>query len=105
MTARITSTADVAGTPAERPSHFALQLRPAGRESDLGVRVRGRTEPPEPLHVLVTSVSSDSHTWNLVFLQLLLEDLGHKVTNLGACTPDDEILGAARALEPDLLVV
>jgi methylaspartate mutase sigma subunit len=35
-----------------------------------------QTSAPRALQVLLTSVSSDSHTWNLVFMQLLLERLG-----------------------------
>jgi hypothetical protein len=38
--------------------------------------------------IVVTSVSSDSHTWNLVSLQLLFEELGPRMSNLGACPPD-----------------
>jgi methylaspartate mutase sigma subunit len=55
--------------------------------------------------VVLTSVSSDSHTWNLVFLQLLLEELGWSVVNLGACTPDQEVIEACLKHRPDLLVV
>ncbi|MEV4949013.1 cobalamin-dependent protein [Streptomyces sp. NPDC053755] len=55
--------------------------------------------------VLVSSVSSDSHTWNLVFLQLLLEDLGHQVTNIGACVPDELLIAECRRLRPDMVVV
>jgi len=59
---------------------------------------RGRT-------ALVTSVESDSHTWNLVYLQLVLEELGFAVTNLGACVPDALLVDTAVRLEPDLVVV
>ncbi|MEU7019581.1 cobalamin-dependent protein [Streptomyces sp. NPDC046203] len=55
--------------------------------------------------VLVSSVSSDSHTWNLVFLQLLLEDLGHEVTNIGSCVPDDLLIAEARRHRPDMMVI
>jgi len=57
------------------------------------------------LSVLVTSVASDSHTWNLVYLQLALEELGHRVTNLGACTPDDLVVAECLRARPDLVVV
>jgi methylaspartate mutase sigma subunit len=59
----------------------------------------------EGLDVVVTSVSSDSHTWNLVYLQLVLEELGHRVTNLGACTPEDLVVATCLDRRPDLLVV
>ncbi|WP_371478774.1 cobalamin B12-binding domain-containing protein [Kitasatospora sp. NBC_00315] len=57
------------------------------------------------LRVVVTSMASDSHMWNLVFLELLLEELGHEVSNLGPCVPDEEIVSACLRLRPDLLVV
>jgi methylaspartate mutase sigma subunit len=55
--------------------------------------------------VLVSSVASDSHTWNLVYLQLLLEELGHHVVNIGACVPDDLLISSCRAHRPDLVVI
>lgn len=58
-----------------------------------------------PLDVIVTGLSSDAHTWNLVFIHLLLEDLGHRVVNLGPCTPHSEIVEACRRRRPDLVVV
>lgn len=57
------------------------------------------------LDIVVTSVSSDSHTWNLVYLQLVLEEMGHRVTNLGACVPDETILDSCRSGRPDLVVI
>ncbi len=64
-----------------------------------------RTRQGAPLNIIVTSVSSDAHTWNLVYLQLMLEELGHEVTNLGACVPDAELVAGCAALGPDLIVV
>ncbi|AIR97445.1 cobalamin B12-binding domain-containing protein [Streptomyces glaucescens] len=59
-----------------------------------------------PLRVTVSSVSSDAHMWNLVHLQLLLEEAGHEVTNLGVCPPDATVLDACRGADrPDLLVL
>lgn len=55
--------------------------------------------------VIVTSVASDSHTWNLVFLQLLIEECGYTVVNLGPCVPDDLLVSECHALEPDMVVV
>ena len=37
--------------------------------------------------VLLTGASSDAHTWNLVFLQLLIAEHGFRVTNLGPAVP------------------
>jgi methylaspartate mutase sigma subunit len=64
-------------------------------------RVRLAREP----NVLVSSMASDSHTWNLVFLQLLLEELGYRVTNLGACVPDDLLVAESVRHNPDLIVL
>jgi methylmalonyl-CoA mutase cobalamin-binding subunit len=55
--------------------------------------------------VLLTTVSSDSHTWNLVFLNLLLEEHGNEVLNLGPCVPDAIVLEAVRQYRPDAIVV
>jgi methylaspartate mutase sigma subunit len=48
---------------------------------------------------------SDAHTWNLVFLQLLLEEAGHQVANLGPCVPDDFLVAECQWKQPDLIVV
>ncbi|MDP5314854.1 cobalamin-dependent protein [Streptomyces sp. NBC_01220] len=55
--------------------------------------------------VVVTTVASDSHTWNLVFLQLLIEELGYEVINLGPCVPDQVLIDACRETAPDLVVI
>jgi methylaspartate mutase sigma subunit len=57
------------------------------------------------LSVTVSSVSSDSHTWNLVYLQLAIEELGHRVHNLGACVPDELLVGHCLRERPGLVVV
>ncbi|UVS77503.1 methylaspartate mutase subunit S [Actinokineospora sp. UTMC 2448] len=57
------------------------------------------------LSAIVTSLSSDAHTWNLVYLQLVLEELGVRVANLGACVPDEVIVGECAERRPDLVVV
>jgi methylaspartate mutase sigma subunit len=59
----------------------------------------------EARRAVVASVPSDSHTWNLVFLQLLLEEHGFVVTNLGPCTPIGLVVETCRNLRPDLLVI
>ncbi|RZS32715.1 methylaspartate mutase sigma subunit [Herbihabitans rhizosphaerae] len=59
---------------------------------------RGRT-------VVVTGLASDSHTWNLVYLQLLVEELGYDVVNLGPCVPDDLLVSECRDIQPALIVI
>ncbi|TCC07867.1 cobalamin B12-binding domain-containing protein [Kribbella soli] len=65
----------------------------------------GKEVSADGLSVVLTSVSSDSHTWNLVVLQLVLEELGHQVHNLGACVPDELMVSECLRLRPDLVVV
>lgn len=55
--------------------------------------------------VLLSTVSSDSHTWNLVYLGLLLEEHGYEVHNLGATVPDDLLIDTARSQRPDVIVM
>jgi methylaspartate mutase sigma subunit len=83
--------APIGGTRAERTN------RAAGRPPVSGGKAR--------LDVVVTTVASDSHTWNLVYVQLLVEELGHRVTNLGACVPDDLLVAECLRRRPDLVVV
>jgi methylaspartate mutase sigma subunit len=54
---------------------------------------------------VLSTLSSDSHTWNLVFLQLYLEELGHEVINLGPCVPDELLVDQCVCQAPDLVVI
>jgi methylaspartate mutase sigma subunit len=54
---------------------------------------------------VVTSTASDSHTWNLVYLQLLLQELGITVHNLGCCVPPDLAVTECVRFAPDLVVI
>ncbi|MDQ1293928.1 MAG: methylaspartate mutase sigma subunit [Actinomycetota bacterium] len=76
--------------------HRAVAVSP-GAEPDGSRRPRRK--------VLVTTVSSDAHTWNLVFLQKVIEELGCDVVNLGPCVPDDLLVSACLEHRPDLVVV
>jgi methylaspartate mutase sigma subunit len=58
----------------------------------------------ESRRVLLTTGSSDAHTWNLVHLQLLLEEHGHSVLNLGPCVPEQLLVDTATLTRPDLVV-
>lgn len=55
--------------------------------------------------VLVAGTASDSHTWNLIFLQLFCEERGHRVVNLGPCVPDALLVAETTALRPELVVL
>ncbi|MFI0743411.1 cobalamin B12-binding domain-containing protein [Streptomyces sp. NPDC021100] len=65
----------------------------------------GRAPAGRRQTVLVSGLASDSHTWNLVFLQLLIEELGYDVVNLGPCVPDELLVRECRERTPALLVV
>ncbi|MEV6986116.1 cobalamin-dependent protein [Sphaerisporangium sp. NPDC051017] len=54
---------------------------------------------------VVSTIASDAHTWNLVFLQLLLEEYGFTVRNLGACVPVEELVAGCLKERPQLLVL
>lgn len=55
--------------------------------------------------VLLSGVSSDAHTWNLVYLQLLMEEMDCDVVNLGACVPDPLLVETAVRKRPDVIVL
>jgi methylaspartate mutase sigma subunit len=63
------------------------------------------TPAARPKRAVLATITSDSHMWNLVFLQLLLEEHGVEVTQLGACTPIELVVDTCLAQKPDLLVV
>ncbi|MEU4219860.1 cobalamin-dependent protein [Actinoplanes sp. NPDC026623] len=63
-----------------------------------------KRSPDRPRGV-VSSVASDAHTWNLVYLQLLLEEHGYSVRNLGACVPVEDLVAGCLMERPQLLVL
>jgi methylaspartate mutase sigma subunit len=80
----------------------------SARQPDLHSYPRGAVleVPPRPgLTVLLTGVASDSHTWNLVFLELLFTELGHRVINLGPCVPPELLVRTGQQTRPDLIVM
>jgi methylaspartate mutase sigma subunit len=58
-----------------------------------------------PRKVVLSTIPSDAHTWNLLFLQLLLEEHGCAVTNLGACVPVETLVAESVRCRPDLIVL
>lgn len=80
---------------------------PATAPAPLGtVEVSACAEAPaaDKGTVVITTGASDSHTWNLVFLELLIEELGYRVVNLGPCVPDDLLVSRCAAIRPELIV-
>lgn len=82
--------------PAPVPGADVERAKGAGAGTDV---------EPSKGTVIVTSLASDSHTWNLVFLQLLIEECGYTVVNLGPCVPDELLVAECDALEPDMVVI
>jgi len=64
-----------------------------------------RRPAPDARPVIVSSTVSDAHTWNLVYLQLLIEELGYQVVNLGPCVPEEELIAACSRLRPTFVVL
>jgi len=54
---------------------------------------------------VVSGLPSDAHTWNLIFLQLCLEDAGFEVVNLGPCVTPERLVGCCQAHDPVLVVL
>ncbi|MDR3490985.1 MAG: cobalamin-dependent protein [Gammaproteobacteria bacterium] len=54
---------------------------------------------------VLSTLPSDSHSWNLVYLQLLLEELGHEVINVGTCVPIDVLIKKCHESRPNNLVI
>jgi len=54
---------------------------------------------------LLTTIPSDSHNWNLVYIQLFLEEHGFTVVNMGPSVPFYLLLEKCRQLEPSVVIV
>lgn len=57
------------------------------------------------LNVILTGTPSDSHTWNLIFMELFLQENECRVFNLGSCVPIHKIHQTIKEESPDLVVV
>lgn len=66
-----------------------------------GIHSRAPSEP----RTVVASTPSDAHSWNLVYLQLLLEEYTSDVANLGPCLPIDRLVEECLRRRPDLIVI
>jgi methylmalonyl-CoA mutase cobalamin-binding subunit len=60
---------------------------------------------PKRHRAVIATVQSDSHMWNLVYIELVLREGGWDVNNLGACTPAELVVETCLAERPDMLVV
>jgi methylaspartate mutase sigma subunit len=55
--------------------------------------------------VVIAGTASDAHVWNLIYLELLVEEMGHAAVNLGPCVPDRVLVAECCRLRPDLIVI
>jgi methylaspartate mutase sigma subunit len=63
------------------------------------------SSPAKSKRAVIATVPSDSHMWNLVYIELVLRENGWDVNNLGACTPTELVVETCLAQRPDMLVV
>jgi methylaspartate mutase sigma subunit len=76
------------------------------REQDGGAVDRAAgSQPVTSRRAVIATVPSDSHMWNLIYIELVLRESGWDVLNLGACTPVELVVETCLAERPDLLVV
>lgn len=74
--------------------------------SDAGAVERTSDGVPEKRkRAVIATVPSDSHMWNMVYIELLLKEHGWDVINLGACTPPELVVETCLAERPDMLVI
>ena len=66
---------------------------------------RTGSEPAKSKRAVIATVPSDSHMWNLVYIELVLRENGWDVNNLGACTPAELVVEVCLEQRPDMLVV
>ncbi|CAM5681967.1 cobalamin B12-binding domain-containing protein [Streptomyces tanashiensis] len=57
------------------------------------------------MKILLSGTASDSHTWNLVYLRLFLEEQGYEVVGLGPCAPAELLLAGCLRHTPDAVVL
>ncbi|MGV8949155.1 MAG: cobalamin B12-binding domain-containing protein [Candidatus Paracaedibacter sp.] len=57
------------------------------------------------LNVILTGTPSDSHMWNLIFMELFLQESGCHVLNLGPCVPLGQVYTTLERSSFDLVVV
>jgi methylaspartate mutase sigma subunit len=82
------------------PAHARLEQKPTEVPE-----TTSRGDSTKYKTAVVATIPSDSHTWNLVFIELFLAEQGYTVTNLGCCTPFETVVQKCRELQPALLAI
>lgn len=86
------------------PDATLATLSPPFPDSPAPGGSRDRRPRRQPV-VVLTTTPSDSHTWNLVFLGLLLTECGCRVVSVGPCPPVRLVVDICVRDAPDLIVV
>lgn len=71
----------------------------------LDVYFGGNLTMNAPLSFLLSTIESDCHSWNLIYLQLMLQEQNVDVINLGPCVPHRQTVEAIRTYRPDAVVI
>lgn len=73
-----------------------------------GAGLLGRTEDEgsaRRMQVLLSGLESDAHSWNLIYIERLLAELGHEVVNLGPCVDSELLVDECLGRRPELVVL
>jgi len=54
---------------------------------------------------ILATIPSDSHSWNLIFMEKFLIETGFATINLGVCVPYEDVLVNCATHKPDYLVI
>jgi methylaspartate mutase sigma subunit len=57
------------------------------------------------LNIILTGTPSDSHMWNLIFMELFLQEHNCTVHNLGPCVSPGQLQGVLKKRPCDLVVI
>lgn len=57
------------------------------------------------MKAIICTIPSDSHSWNLVFMDLYLKEKGFQTKNLGVCTAAADLVQQVRSFKPDMVVI
>ncbi len=69
------------------------------------MNMKQKVQHDDKLVALLTGVRSDSHTWGLTYMHLLLEERGFRAINIGANSSTKEVTDAANNNLPEIIVV
>ncbi len=54
---------------------------------------------------ILTTIPSDAHSWNLIFMEMFLKEHGYNVINLGVCVSYEKVIKSCQRHRPEIVVV